>query len=252
MPTWTAADGSVINYEFYDSREWKPTLLLLPGLLGAISHQWQPFIKALSADFHLILPDLRGHGRSTNKVDTLNPETMMFDISGLLDHLNTETVHIAGYSLGGYLGLMLALKEPRRVTSLLMHATKFYWTQDAAAKMHQQLDPDTLAQKVPAYADQLVQDHGARQWRVLVRQAADLVSIMVTNGVTEHMAGHTQCPVLVSVGDRDELVPVNEALRLSRLFQKGELLVLPGVRHPFQSIRPIPLLPTMQYFHRSA
>jgi pimeloyl-ACP methyl ester carboxylesterase len=84
----------------------------------------------------------------------------------------------------------------------------------------------------------------------LVRQAADLSSYLVTNGMTERMASHTHCPVLVSVGDRDELVPVNEALRLARLFNQGELIVLPGVRHPFQSVRAIPLLPMMQHFHR--
>lgn len=249
MSEWKTEDGTVIQYELHgDSR--KPALLLLPGLLGAISQQWRPFIKPLTNDYHIVLMDLRGHGRSTNAAKVLNPETMMFDISGLLDSLQLATVHVAGYSLGGYLGLMLALKEPRRVSTLLMHASKFYWTQEAAAKMHQQLDPDTMAQKVSSYAEQLAQDHGARQWRILVRQAADLVSYLVTNGLTERMVTHTQCPVLVSVGDRDELVPMNEALRLARLLNNGELIVLPGVRHPFQSIRAIPLLPMMQYFHR--
>lgn len=249
MPKWKAEDGSQIEYDTAGSNE-RPALLLLPGLLGTTASQWQPFAKTLSASFYVIMPDLRGHGRSSNEAKELNPETMMFDLSGLLDSLNVATVHVAGYSLGGYLGLMLALKEPRRVSTLLMHASKFYWTKDAADKMHQQLDPDTMAKKVPTYADQLMQDHGARQWRILVRQAADLTNFLVEDGISERMAAHTQCPVLVSVGDRDELVPVNEALRLARLFNKGELIVLPGVRHPFQTVRPVPLIPTMQFFHR--
>ncbi len=249
MPNWTAEDGSKINYEIEGNPE-HPPLLLLPGLLGTVANQWQSFARTLSAHFLLIMMDLRGHGRSTNNADSLNPETMMFDVSGLLDSLNIATVHVAGYSLGGYLGLMLALKDPRRVSTLLMHASKFYWTKDAAEKMHQQLDPELMAQKVPTYADQLVKDHGARQWRVLVRQAADQTTYLLENGINERMAVHAQCPVLVSVGDRDELVPITEAMRLARLFDQGELLVLPGVRHPFQTIRPIPLIPMMQYFHR--
>jgi len=249
MAEWKADDGTLIHYEIH-GEDGKPALLLLPGLLGTISVQWRPFIKPLSADYQLVLMDLRGHGRSTNNAGELNPETMMFDISGLLDGLNIPMLHVAGYSLGGYLGLMLALKEPRRVATLLMHATKFFWTQDAAAKMHEQLDPDIMAQKVSTYAEQLAHEHGARNWRVLVRQAADMTTFLVDNGMTERMVTHTQCPVLVSVGDRDELVPVNEALRLARLFNQGELIVLPGVRHPFQTVRAIPLLPMMQYFHR--
>lgn len=253
MATWTADDGTQINYETYgwDAGQ-KETLLLLPGLLGSIAGQWRGFIQPLAADFRLILMDLRGHGRSQNQAPGLQPERMLQDVAGLLDALQVEFVHVAGYSLGGYLGLMLALNQSRRVSTLLMHGTKFYWTGEAAAKMRQQLDPDTMAVKVPAYADQLVQEHGARQWRVLVRQAADLTVLLAEKGLTERMASHAQCPIIVSVGERDELVPIAEAQRLSRLLPRGELLVLPGVRHPFQTVRLIPLLPMMQHFHRTA
>jgi pimeloyl-ACP methyl ester carboxylesterase len=220
-------------------------------LLGAIRSQWRNFIKPLAADFRVVLMDLRGHGRSQNESDHLTAEMMLQDVVGFLDHLQADTVHVAGYSLGGYLGLMLALNQPRRVPSLLMHATKFYWTKEAAQKMQLQLDPDMIADKVPAYADQLVQDHGARQWRMLVRQAAALVMELTEKGVTERMCERTQCPILVSVGERDELVPLAEAQRLSRHLPHGELIVLPGVRHPFQTVRLMPLLPMMQYFHKS-
>jgi len=132
-----------------------------------------------------------------------------------------------------------------------MHASKFYWTQEAAAKMRAQLDPDDLAAKVPTYADQLVQEHGGRQWRILVRQAGDLISHLVDHGLTEGMIKRVQTPILVSVGDRDELIPLNEAQRLSRMLPNGRLLVLPGVRHPYQTIPVVPLIPMMQEFHRS-
>ncbi len=250
MSSWTAEDGSVIHYEMYGGRSSeKPQLLLLPGLLGTISNQWRHFIKPLSTDYRLILMDLRGHGRSQNNAASLSVEMLLNDLTGLLDHLQVESIHLAGYSLGGYIGLMLALNQHRRVRTLQMHATKFFWTADAAAKMQDQMNPDMLAEKVPAYADQLVQDHGARQWRVLVRQAADLTSDLVENGIPERTVAHVQVPVLVSVGDRDELVPVSEALRLSRDMPQGQLLVLPNVRHPFQTVRLIPMLPMMQSFH---
>ncbi|MCP4422204.1 MAG: alpha/beta hydrolase [Chloroflexi bacterium] len=250
MTFWTAPDGTDINYEQYGGSEaHKPHLLLLPGLLGAISSQWRPFLKPLSESYRLLLVDLRGHGRSKNNAPTLDIKQMGNDLTGLLDHLNIERLHIAGYSLGGYLGLMLALSQPRRVATLLMHATKFYWTATAAQKMQQQLNPDVMAQKVPTYADQLVKDHGGRQWRILVRQAAELTVNLVDGGLNEKQIANVQCPVLVSVGDRDELVPLPEAFRLSRAIPKGELLVLPKTRHPWQTVRLVPLLPTMRVFH---
>ena len=249
MTTWTAPDGSDINFEQYGGSESKPYLLLLPGLLGAISSQWRPFLKPLAEQYRLLLVDLRGHGRSQNNAPTLNVTQMAEDLSGLLDHLKIDRLHVAGYSLGGYLGLMLALSQPRRVATLLMHATKFYWTPDAVAKMQQQLDPDIMAQKVPTYADQLVKDHGGRQWRTLVRQASELTASLAADGISERQLRNLQLPVLVSVGDRDELVLLPEAFRLSRALPQGELLVLPNTRHPLQTVRTVPLLPMMQTFH---
>lgn len=250
MATWEAKDGTLINYELYGENSRRENLLLLPGLLGSISTQWQSFVKALLPTHRVILMDLRGHGRSTNAADTLHAEDMLNDVLGLLDMLQVTAVHIAGYSLGGYLGLMAALSRPKLVTTLLMHATKFYWTPEAVKAMRAQLDPDTMAQKVPTYADQLAQEHGGRNWRGLVRQAGDLIVELSQKGITEKMAANTQCPVLVSVGEKDSLVSILEAQRLAQVMPHGELLVLPGVRHPFQTIRAIPLLPMMQHFHR--
>jgi pimeloyl-ACP methyl ester carboxylesterase len=247
MANWTAEDGTVINYRVMGSSN-SPALLMLPGLLGSIQTQWRVFAQNLAGEYYVIMMDLRGHGRSTNETAELRPNPMVNDIIGLLDHLQINQVHVVGYSLGGYLGLILAQNQPRRLGSLIMHATKFYWTEAAAAKMRQQLDPDKMAEAVPVYADQLVQAHGGRHWRELVRQAADLVSWLPDNGLKERVLANIQTPVLVSVGDRDELVPLNEALRLSRALSKGELLTLPGVHHPFQTIRPIPLLPMIQHF----
>lgn len=251
MTTWTASDGSEINYEQYGSPDAnKPYLLLLPGLLGAISSQWRPFLKPLSEQYQLLLVDLRGHGRSQNNAPTLDVNQMVEDMVGLLSSLNIERIHVAGYSLGGYLGLMLAMNQPRLVASLLMHGTKFFWTAESAAKMQQQLDPDVMAEKVPSYADQLVKDHGGRQWRILVRQAAALIFGLVENGIVERQLKNVQTPVLVSVGDRDELVLLPEAFRLSRALPKGQLLVLPNTRHPLQTVHLVPLLPMMQTFHQ--
>jgi pimeloyl-ACP methyl ester carboxylesterase len=252
MATWTADDGTEINFELHGAGTKRDALLLLPGLLGSVSSQWHSFLRPLSADFRLVLMDLRGHGRSTNQASSLSPDDMVQDIAGLLSHLQISAINVAGYDLGGYLGLLLALNNPNLVKTLLMHATKFYWTRDGAAKMREQLDPNRMATKVPTYADQLVQEHGARNWRELVRQAADLVGGLAQDGVSEAVLGGTKCPVIVSVGDRDGMVPLPEAQRLSRVIPGGKLLVLPGVSHAFRSVGLIPLLPMMQLFHKGA
>jgi pimeloyl-ACP methyl ester carboxylesterase len=250
MAFWNADDGTIINFQVYgDNATGNQTLLLLPGLLGSIGNQWRNFIGPLSKNYRVVVMDLRGHGRSGNNDSSLDPERMVSDILGLVNYLQADTFHVAGYSLGGYLGLMLALNQPRRVSTLLIHATKFYWTKEAVTNMRMQLDPDAMSEKVPGYANQLAQEHGGSHWRVLVRQAADLVGYLSQKGITEGMAARAQCPSLVSVGDRDEMVSLPEAQRLSRVLPQGDLIVLPGVRHPFHTLREVPILPMMQAFH---
>jgi pimeloyl-ACP methyl ester carboxylesterase len=248
MAHWQSEDGSIINFEVHGSREGKETLLLLHGLLGSISSQWRDFIDPLSEHFQVILADMRGHGRSENADITMNPDLIRRDIRGLLDYLEVDKLHVAGYDFGGYLGLMLHLHQSDRIISLMMHATKFYWAERTAERMRKNLDPDLMSSKVPTFASQMILEHGANRWRILVRQAADLITYISRSGITENMAGMVECPVLVSVGDRDELIPVAEALRLSSLFTKGGLLVLPGVSHSFQSAPSVTLLQPMLSF----
>ncbi|PID84622.1 MAG: hypothetical protein CSA11_11180 [Chloroflexi bacterium] len=250
MSTWTAGDGTHIFYEVYGTDTKKEILLLLPGLLGSINKQWKSFIRPLSENYRLLLMDLRSHGHSGNNAQDLQPDHMLQDITGLLSYLNAPALHVAGYSIGGYLGLMLAATQRRRVKTLLVHGTKFYWTKEAANQMRAQLEPDEIAQKAPAYANQLVQEHGARHWRILMRQAAGLINTLVSHGLTEGDVRSIKIPTLVSVGDRDEIVHLNEAQRLSRMLPVGSLLVLPNVHHSFQTIHPVPLLPMMKEFHK--
>jgi pimeloyl-ACP methyl ester carboxylesterase len=248
MAQWQSDDGSNINYEVHGNLPGRESILLLHGLLGSISSQWREFVDPLANRYQVVLADLRGHGRSENSDITLNPDRMRRDMRGLLDYLEIERLHIAGYDFGGYLGLMLHLHQSDRVSSLLMHSTKFYWPEHAAVRMRKNLDPDLMSSKVPAFASQMIVEHGANRWRSLVRQSADLITYISRGGLTENMAKLARCPVLVSVGDRDELIPIKEAQRLSCLFSTGAFLVLPGVSHSFHTASTSNLLPHMQSF----
>lgn len=252
MIEWRAEDGSFIRFERLGSQPGRETVLLLHGLLGSTSSHWKGFGAPLADQYQVIRVDLRGHGRSQNNETTLTPELILTDLEGLLDYLQVDRLHVAGYDIGGYLGLMLQLRRPERIASLLLHATKFYWPEHSSTRMRKNLDPERMSNKVPVLSSQLILEHGAGRWRSLVRQSADLVMTISENGVTESMARSTRCPVLVSVGDRDELVPLHEAHRLCNVFPNGALLVLPGVGHAFRTMSVPTLLPSMQLFLKSS
>lgn len=250
MPYWLSDDKIQIYYELVVRQSDADVLVLLPGLLGSIATQWQGLVSRLAIRYRLVLVDLRGHGRSGDN-GMLIADRMVEDLIGLLDHLGIKTTYFAGYDFGGYLGLMLHLYEPRRISSLMMHATKFYWTKSVAEESRKNLDPDLISERAPNYADKLALDHGASRWRSLARQAGDLTSYLSEHGLTERMASSAQIPILVSVGDRDELVPVQEAFRLSRALNHGRLVVLPGVNHPLASAEnPLMLTAMISHFQK--
>ena len=245
MTYWKSDDGKQIYFELYDQHKAPQTLLLLPGLLGTVGSQWRIYVDHLASRYRLLLVDLRGHGLSEISDSALVPDRIVQDIIGLMNHLGIESTHVGGYDMGGYLGLMLHLYEPNRVESLFMHATKFYWNETSADAMRRQLEPESIQSRAPAFADALALEHGGSRWRSLVRQAADLVFYLAEHGLTERSAASAQCPVMVSVGDKDELVPVQEAFRLSKALSFGSLLVIPKASHPFNTVDGALLLTAM-------
>lgn len=92
-----------------------PPLVLAHGtaLSSAI---WRAFgyVKALRDQYQLILPDMRGHGRSDTPydADSYAMDLVVGDIVAVLDALGHDRAHYLGYSFGGRVGLSLAVSAP--------------------------------------------------------------------------------------------------------------------------------------------
>lgn len=89
-----------------------PPLVLLHGL-GGERHVWEPVLERLAAERELVVPDLPGFGaspalRTGNGAHT--PAALAAAVAGLLDALGLERPAVAGNSLGGWVGLELAVQ----------------------------------------------------------------------------------------------------------------------------------------------
>jgi esterase len=93
-------------------------LILLHGLFGS-SANWLGIARRLKSAFHLIVPDLRNHGRSPH-VDSMSYPSMVADVQRMLDRLAIQSANIIGHSMGGKLAMWLALTQPDRVMKLLV------------------------------------------------------------------------------------------------------------------------------------
>lgn len=108
--------------ELYYIREGQgEPVILAPGLLFGADH-WRPQIDALKDEYDVVAVDLRGqhHSQTTNDPSEYEMWNQAEDLYGLIRQLGIAPVHYVGLSLGGFLGMRLALKHPEAVRSLVL------------------------------------------------------------------------------------------------------------------------------------
>lgn len=94
----------------------RPTLILLHGLFGSAVN-WSGVARSLSDREHLLVPDLRNHGKSPHH-GQMNYPAMAGDLLELLDEHGFDTVRLVGHSMGGKLAMWFALENPSLVAGL--------------------------------------------------------------------------------------------------------------------------------------
>ena len=101
-------------------------LLLLHGF-GGCGDDWQPFSEVLAKQFQVIIPDLRGHGWSSNAAKSFTHRQSAADVLALLDHLALKRVRAMGISTGGMTLLHVATRQPDRIDAMvLIGATSYF------------------------------------------------------------------------------------------------------------------------------
>jgi pimeloyl-ACP methyl ester carboxylesterase len=256
MPKQRLATGVELYYESHGEGE---ALVLIPGT-GFAGNVWSPSqVPALSKSLRVIVFDPRGCGRSSAPDGIYTIEDMACDVAALLDHLDLASAHVLGHSMGGRIGIALALAYPARVRSLILAAagsgpaarggeecipglpyrvvdelvefgfegyvrnevfdTTTYFTKDFL-KRH----PD----KVNAFWT-MVWEHHAK-WRPFLRLTMARHAFEAT-----HRLGSISVPTLVVIGDNDDVGSnhVKQAEALAGRIPGAERLVLKGQSHGF-------------------
>jgi 3-oxoadipate enol-lactonase len=107
-----------LNYRVEGPPDGPP--LLLGGSLGTNLSMWEPQLPALAADRRVIAFDQRGHGGSPAPTGPYSLDDLGGDVVALLDSLQVERADYAGLSIGGMIGLWLAINAPERVGRLVI------------------------------------------------------------------------------------------------------------------------------------
>ena len=106
----------MLNYMTFGD-EKSPPVMIVHGLYGS-GRNWGVIAKRLSDQFFVITVDLRNHGDSP-WLDTHNYHVMADDLVEVINSLNIKP-NIIGHSMGGKAAMVLALKRPNLVRSLII------------------------------------------------------------------------------------------------------------------------------------
>ncbi len=124
IPTRQTFKSSNLEFSYL---EWKPVtdskntqpLLLLHGLADH-ALVWSDLGNVLAEHYHIVAPDLRGHGNSCKPNQGYTFDDVIADLEALMKHLNWSNAHILGHSWSGKLAPIWAKKHPEYFRSMIL------------------------------------------------------------------------------------------------------------------------------------
>jgi pimeloyl-ACP methyl ester carboxylesterase len=229
MPTF-ASDGVRIAYDVHG--EGEPVLLVhgfaSTGAVNWGSTGWIDLLK--KAGRQVIVVDNRGHGASEKLYDpqAYDAAVMAEDLRRLLDELAVSRADVLGYSMGARLSALLAIAHPQRVRSLVIAGLAGNMIAGVPGT------PEVIAAlEAPSLA--AVSDPMGRSFRRFAEQTgSDLTALAACMrssrvSIAPEVLGTISCPVLIVVGDADDIAgPVQP---LADALPDAETLVLKGRDH---------------------
>ena len=111
-----------------------PRLLLLHGLADSAA-VWTSLGNYLANRYHIVAPDMRGHGESSKPETGYTFASAIADLEALMAHLNWSSCHILGHSWTGKLAPIWARQNPDRFCSMILVDPIFITKLPAAMKL---------------------------------------------------------------------------------------------------------------------
>ena len=226
---------------WYTVQGWgDETVLLLHGGLSNSDALLDTIGGPLSQHRRVAAFDRRGHGRTADTPEAFHYESMVDETIAFIEHIGGP-VHIVGWSDGGIVGLLLALRRPELVGRLVAIGANYHWnvlpdltdeapSDDAggsgAGDDGVPTDDPIAALMAASYAER--SPDGPDHFAVVAAKGFHLFGIEPELTVDD--LARVSVPVLVMAGD-DDLIPLSHTAAFFAALPEAQLAIVPGASH---------------------
>ncbi len=231
-------NGFTCFYESYGSdRPGRAPVVLIHGSTGTGRSNWMQVAPRLAKEYRVIVPDSRGHGRSSNPNHSYSFKELADDTAALVHALGYERAHIIGHSNGGNVALVTLLEHPEIVQTAIPQAANAWVSPDLPEIEPGKFDPDRVARENPAWMQEMIElhapTHGQEYWRELLQ--ITVKEIISQPNYTPQDLAKVQRPTLVIQGEKDQVnAPYRHAQFIALHIPEAELWVPKGIGHTVQ------------------
>ncbi|MCO1576082.1 alpha/beta hydrolase [Crossiella sp. SN42] len=218
VPTW------------YDVRgDGEPLVLFHGGMTDARCFAGN--LDALAEQFRLYLPERRGHGHTPDVEGPISHDLMAADMIEFIETVVGGPVHLAGYSDGAVVALLLAHRRPDLVRKLVLISGAYdhsgwLMTPEPGGEI-----PEVITR---AYAE--VAPHPPEHLQVVLAKLA--ASAAAEQLLTTEDLARIGVRTLVVAAD-DDIISLEHTLALYRGIPDSELAVVPGTSHALLEEKPL-------------
>jgi pimeloyl-ACP methyl ester carboxylesterase len=195
------------------------------------------FYPMLAEGRRFIAVDMQGHGRTADIDRPFTFEQMADDTAALVKHLNIEQTDVFGYSMGGTIGLALAIRHPNLVRRLAIYGSVY-------KNMEESYSPETLRDWksinpeifAPEDLKEPYEKHSpVPNWKGLV--AKNLQMEKDFRGFTPVQMKSITAEVFIGAGDHYD-VGLHHVVEMHELIPKSQLAIFPNTDHVVLMMNP--------------
>jgi pimeloyl-ACP methyl ester carboxylesterase len=206
-------------------------LILIHGAFGT-SAGWAKSVADFAPHYRVITPDSRGHGRTANPRGALTYRMMADDIAAFIGALGLEKPLVAGWSDGGQIALEMGIHYPDLVSAYVVGGAFYKLTEQYRQAII------GIGMEGPGQINLDMLKSVFSEWHDGIAEQARQLSVPFwtePNFSPAEFARMT-APTLILLGDRDQAIPVEQAVEMYRQLPNAELAIVPGADHFFSGV----------------